>query len=193
MALIFLTWLLVTATALVYLWRLAAARRKVRRLLLQVPRHPFLTSLARCLARGIDEDLLVGAGARSLGTLKLRYREHQDPYHNLEELLQEVGRLTRSEGNVPFEALLKATYQLSYTLDIPLNRLDPCLDLLIDAMKQHPWPSPFAKAQRIAPGDPVDLRTMLPLNFGSRVAYPLGLTIYDQQGKVLSRGRVICA
>ena len=33
---------------------------------------------------------------------------------------------------------------------------------------------------------------MLPLNFGPRVAYPLGLTIYDQEGKVLSRGRVIC-
>jgi hypothetical protein len=33
---------------------------------------------------------------------------------------------------------------------------------------------------------------MLPLNFGPRVAYPLGLTLYDQEGKVLSRGRVIC-
>jgi len=205
MALILLTWLLLTATALVYVGRLAAAKRKARRLLLQAPRHPFLTALYRCLARAIGDNLLVNGGALGLGALKLRYREHQDRYHTLEQLLQEVCQLTRGpsplsplpvgEGKgvrVPFEALVKATYQLSYTLDIPLDRLNPCLDLLIDAMKQQSLPRPMGKAQKIAPGDVVDSRTMLPLNFGPRVAYPLGLTICDQEGKVLSRARVIC-
>lgn len=194
MASIFLTWLLLTATALLYVWRLAAARRTARRLLLQTPRHPFLALLARCVARAIDDNLLINGGARGLGALKLRYREHQDRYHSLEELLREICQLARGGGNVPFEALIKATYQLSYTLDIPLDRLNPCLDLVIDAIKkQQPLPRPIARAQKIAPGDQVDSRTMLPLNFGPRVAYPLGLTLYDPEGKVLSRGRVICS
>ena len=100
MALIFLTWLLLTATALVYVWRLAAAKRKVRRLLLQAPRQPFLTSLARCLARAIDDNLLVNGGAPGLGGLKLRYREHQDRYQTLEELLREICQLTRGPSTL---------------------------------------------------------------------------------------------
>ncbi len=193
MPLIFLTWLLLTATALVYVGRLALAKRMARRLLLQEPRHPFLTSLARCLARAIDDNLLVSGGALGLSVLKLRYREHQDRYHTVEGLLQEVCQLARGGGSVPFEALIKATYQLSYTFDIPLGRLDPCLDLLIGAMKHPSLPRPIAHAQKIAPGEQVDARTMLPLNFGPRVAYPLGMTLYDEDGRVLSRARVICS
>lgn len=191
MALIFMTWLLLTATALVYVWRLAAAKRQVRQLLLQQPRHPFLTALARCPARVIEDHLLVNSGALGLRGLKLRHREHQDRYHTVEELLQEICQLTRGGGNV--DALIKATYQLSYTLDIPLDRLNACLDLLLDAMRQHFSPRPIAAVQKIFPGEQVDSRTMLPLNFGARVAYPLGVTLYDEEGKVLNRARVICA
>jgi len=34
---------------------------------------------------------------------------------------------------------------------------------------------------------------MISLNYGPRVAYPLGVTTFDAEGKVLSRARVICS
>ena len=92
MALILLTWLLLTATALLYLWRLAAAKRKAPAAAASAA--PSVLDFADPLSgRAIDDNLLVNGGALGLGALKLRYREHQDRYHTLEELLQEVCRL----------------------------------------------------------------------------------------------------
>jgi hypothetical protein len=97
------------------------------------------------------------------------------------------------KGDLPFDALVKATYQLSYTLAIPLPRLDPGLQVLIEAMQARLAARPVVRVQKIAPGDLVEGRAMVPLNYCPRVLYPMGLITYDREGKVLSPGRVLCA
>jgi hypothetical protein len=188
-----LSTILLSLVALLLFRRLGSARRQMRQALLGPPYHPYLKALAGCLEAAIDDCLLTSGGAGGLGDLELRFREYQDPYRTVANLLDDVRRKVRVENDLPLDDLVKATYQLSYTLGIALDRLDPCLGVLIAAMKTGSGTRPVARVQTIGPGELVDTRTMVPLNYGSRVLYPLGVIAFDGEDRVLSRGRVICS
>jgi hypothetical protein len=179
------------AAVAVLLWRrVNGACTQARQTLTQGgPATPYLSALAKCVERSLDDTL--AGGANGLQGIDVLHREHQDPYRTVAELLADVAQKARAPA-IPFDALIKATYQLSSALSIPLDRIEPCLVLLIEAM-QTASARPIVRVQRIAPGDLVDTKTMVPLNYGPRVAYPLGVTTFDADGKVLSKARVICS
>jgi hypothetical protein len=185
--------LLATVAGVLYRRVNGACRDGVRVLLDGRPATPYLDALARCLRRCLDDSLLTSVSVGGLQQMELRYREHHDPYQTVTELLADISNKARSEGNVPFDALFKATYQLSYTLSIPLEQLRPCLNALIKAMQRAPSGQSIARVQMIDTGEPVNTKTMVPLNYGPRVVYPLGVITLDSEGKVLSRARVICS
>jgi hypothetical protein len=172
---------------------LAAAQRQVQETLLPSAGHAFLATLAQCLTRAIDETLLPSRGPQGFRDLQVRYCDHQDCYHTVAELLAELGRLARSGPPLPVDALVKGAYQLSYTLDLPLPHVEPCLDELIEALKAASTARRVARVRLIRPGDLVD-ETMQPAsyNYGMRVLYPLGVVAYDANGAVLMRARVLC-
>jgi hypothetical protein len=186
--------ILMVAVAILLFLRINGACRDGRGALLNGGHAtPYLEALACCLERCLDDSLLSSAGAGGLRQMELRYREHHDPYRTVPELLADIGCKARSQCNIPFDALFKATYQLSYTLAIPFDHLEPCLDALIRAMRIAATVQPIARVQKVGPGEPVDMKTMVPLNYGTRVVYPLGVITFDSEGKVLSRARVICS
>src|SRR5689334_2885483 len=121
------------AVVAAWLWRrINGACAEARRALgAGGPSTPYLDALARCVEHAVDHSLLADAGAGGLRGVELRYREHQDPYRSVADLLADIGRQARGEGEGRFDGLIKVTYQLSYTLGIPLGRLGPCLDLLV--------------------------------------------------------------
>lgn len=177
-----------------WLWRnVRAADQQTRRALLTSPGSGYLWALAGCLTKFVDDTLLPAANGKGLRELELRYREHQDPYRTVGELLDDLARKALSGPTLPVDALVKGTYQAGYTLGIPLPRLDPVLAVLIEAAKAAPSSRPIARVATVAPGDLVEARTMVAVNFGPRVLYPLGVICYDAKDQVLSRARVICA
>ncbi len=44
----------------------------------------------------------------------------------------------------------------------------------------------------VHPGELIETSRMMPLGFGSRVQYPLGVIVQDATGRVLSKARVLC-
>jgi hypothetical protein len=181
------------AAAAVLLWRrVNRACVQARQTLAEGgPATPFLDALARCVEQSLDESMAAPGGASGLQGIEVPHREHQDPYRTVAELLADVARKARAPA-VPFDPLIKATYQLSSALAIPPDRIEPCLNILIEGL-QSASARPIGRVQRIVPGELVDTKTMVPLNYGPRVAYPLGVTTFDAEGKVLSRARVICS
>ena len=172
--------------------RLRRAGAAVRRALSNQRGDRFLDALAICVQTALDDSLptspLDDAG---IETLELRYREPLDPYETVPELLAYVAQKGAPGKSYPIDAFIKATYQIGYTLDIQLTRLDACLRIAIDEMKRDSGPS-IAKIREIAPGELADAQTMVPLVPGQRVLYPLGVIVYDQDNKIVSRGKVLC-
>jgi hypothetical protein len=110
--------------------------------------------------------------------------------------MDEVAKKTRGKEDISLDELVKLvrwTYQLSYTLAISLDRLDPCLEVLIAAFKKSQVANPVARVEKVYPGDPVHPATMEQVGYGLRVVYPLGLILYDAAGGVVRRACVLCS
>lgn len=180
------------AVAVVLWWRVQSNCQEARQKLTKGEITPYLDSLAQCVQDALDESLLVEPPG--LVSLLLRFREHQDPYTNLAEILVDIAQRARTGQDGQYEALIKATYQVGYTLNIPLTRLDRCLDELVKGLQSVKASRPIVFVQRISPGELVDARTMVPLNYGSHhVVYPMGVVAFDAEGKVVSRARILCS
>ena len=125
--------------------------------------------------------------------LELAYREHQDPYQNLAELLRWIAENAATEKQAQLEEIIKAIGQLGYTLHLPAPALEACL---------HPFAGRLRRTLSqgkgevmivyVHPGELIETSRMMPLGFGSRVQYPLGVIVQDATGRVLSKARVLC-
>src|SRR5438128_976051 len=127
-ALTYLLCVALLATAAGLLWRRVNRACTQARQALEAggPPTPYLAALIQCVVWTLD-DCLAG-GPTGLQGIDVPHREHQDPYRSVAELLADVARMARSP-TVPFDNLIKATYQLSSALAIPLDRIEPCLAL----------------------------------------------------------------
>jgi hypothetical protein len=178
--------------AFILFMRLRRGAATVRCTLSKARGDRFLDALATCVQTALDEDLpTTPLDEAGIETLELRYREPLDPYETVSELLAYVAQKGAPDQCFPMDAFIKATYQIGYTLDIPLTRLDACLRIAIDEMKRNAGPS-IARIRAIEPGEMADAQTMVPLVPGQRVLYPLGVIAYDQDDKIVSRGKVLC-
>lgn len=154
---------------------------------------PFGAMLAKLLDRAIDTSLLTRAASKGLADLALRYREHQDPYENLAELVNHILQTATANRFTELVQLVKALYQLQYTLDLPLADLDDCLAVLLERLQDDVFMGkPIGRVEKVSPGL-LDQSTMMPLTHGTHVRQPLGTIVFARDGKVLSKAKVLCS
>ena len=154
-------------------------------------RNPDLVPVERMVKRALDASLTPTL-SRDL-QLELAYRKHQDPYQNLAELLRWIAENAATEKQAQLEEIIKAIGQLGYTLHLPAPALEACL---------HPFAGRLRRTLSqgkgevmivyVHPGELIETSRMMPLGFGSRVQYPLGVIVQDATGRVLSKARVLC-
>jgi hypothetical protein len=152
------------------------------------------TALSAMVAEAIDERLLPDGRRGGLADVALPFREAHDEPCDPALLLAQVERAWRDPAAADAEALVKHLYQLQALLQLPGNALEQLLTpVLRHLTATTTMGRPIAHAATIARGALVDTTTMQPLNMGSRVAQPLGVVLYDAEGRVLRRAKVWCA
>ena len=114
-------------------------------------------------------------------------REGTEPYANTEELLGWLVKQANPRDLVQFKALVQGFYQLQLAWDLPFDAIERCLSIVVDDLRQQETVETYF----VESGQPVDLKTMHPLNPGSTVAQPLGVVVFSE-GNVLSKARVLC-
>ncbi|RJP28560.1 MAG: hypothetical protein C4527_11530 [Candidatus Omnitrophota bacterium] len=123
---------------------------------------------------------------------KLNYRDPDDPYHSIEDVLNWIPEQSRPANLLQMNDLIKAYYQLLYTFDLPDQFLVPVIEAVIHDLNEFPaYENKEITYKCIFPNQPVDVRTMQPINAGSLVRQPFGVVIYAD-GKVLTKARVLC-
>jgi len=130
-----------------------------------------------------------GGGLRALPVV---FREAQDSYTTLYELLERIARTSKDDKPQELLELAKLIYQLQYSLELPVSTCDPFLEAMQDRLGTAAGGIGIGRIARIAPGDPVDPKTCMPLNFGTHVAAPFGVVVYDRGGKILQKAKVLC-
>jgi hypothetical protein len=182
-ALAILTSFLLFAASTILLVRLREAERAT------VPG----TALGAMVAQALDERLLPDGRRGGLADVALPFREAHDEPCDPATLLAHVERAWRDPSAADPEALVKRLYQLQALLHLPDNALAELLTpVLRHLTATTTMGRPIAHAATIARGALVDTATMQPLNMGSRVEQPLGVVLYDAEGRVLRRAKVWC-
>jgi hypothetical protein len=141
----------------------------------------------------IDESLLENAGAEGLASVEIRYREIRDLYRTVPELFQRIALISRSADYGDLVDLAKMIYQLQDALQSPTERTIPALTVLSERMKASKSPRPIGKVVFVRPGELLDTDRMMYLNSGTHVRQPLGVIVFDADGKVMSKAKVLCA
>lgn len=158
--------------------------------------YPFRGPLARLpdtLRTWFQASLLPGALRNGLASLPVRWREEQDPYQNIDELLRALPRMAHGASLSEREALIKALYQLQASLDLDESQLDQLLEPSLAGLKGLRIGDRCVESvRRVRPGDHVDSESMWPLNPGSRVQQPLGVVLRDGAHKVIGLAKVAC-
>lgn len=176
------------------LWRLHTAAAPIAKEAGQGDGADFGACFARFLDHAVDASLAPEAGANGMAGLELRFREPQDPSRTVGEL---ASRISAAKGAVELQSvvnLLKSLYQLQYTLQAPAEELNECLGVLSERLKSSSLsPRPVGRVEVISTGALLDRNRMMPLNNGTHVAQPFGAIIFDREGKVLSKAKVLCS
>jgi hypothetical protein len=149
--------------------------------------------LRRLVRLSIDAGLLADAGPRGLAALDVPSRETSDPYRTAGELINWLARESGGTGYTEVSGVIKAVYQLGHTLGARDRDVQRCLLPLLDRLKAcQVGSSPIARVECVRSGAHLDTRTMASLRFGPRVSLPLGVIVYDDNGKVLGKAKVLC-
>ncbi|MFO0980843.1 MAG: hypothetical protein U1E76_03675 [Planctomycetota bacterium] len=149
--------------------------------------------LRAVIAHAVDEQLLPDGRRAGLADMILPFREAHDRFAHVQELIDHLDGGALSASTADHEQILKHLYQLQAALSLSGAALDGLLaPVLASVARSSVMGQRVARVLTIAAGDLVDLRTMRPLNMGSRVKQPLGVVLLDKDGKVLSRAKVWC-
>ena len=178
------------AISALLLIRLYAASRRLRAVLHQlgVP-----SATARALTDHLDLILLSRGDHRGLLHHEIPAREPHDPYRTVDELLRCLETQAEHQELAGREKLIKGLYQLQDALDLPDALLRDCLKPLLQALETASFMGrPVGRVELINPGDPVNADTMWPLSRGTRVRQPLGLIVWDADGRLISKAKVFC-
>jgi hypothetical protein len=150
-------------------------------------------SLKYLLLNALDEDIFPVIDSKGLKGIELKYRDKTDAYHNLDDLLQWLVRFPKPEKLNQSDELIKALYQLQYTLSLSTNSMNTIINTVSsDLQDMKVLSDTIAKVKIVNIGEIVDRKTMIPLTYGSRVQQPLGVICFNAQGKVLSKAKVLC-
>lgn len=182
-----------SCAALYLLYRLWAAKRSAARLIWRGRSDPLSTELMRLVSQAIDTHLLLQAGGNGLSGLDVRFRESQDSYRTLGDLLGQLEKNLAATRFADLNQFIKGVFQLQATLGIPFADLGKTLAILEERLKNDSsFTNPVARIEIVAPGTMVDPKKMAPVTAGTIVKQPLGVVALDGNGKVLGKARVIC-
>jgi len=149
----------------------------------------FEIALRRFMAKAIDSNMLDQSGSRGLADLDVRYKEAHDSFGNVEQLLQAILDSAQDNKMQNQVQLSKYLYQLQYSLAVPISGVQECLNVIIGRLMSG---QAGIQVKLVQEGELVDMKMMFPLNSGSRVRQPLGIVIYDPEGKVVNKAKVLC-
>ena len=185
---------LTAIVAFVLLYRLQfASRDGSARLGAAATRDDFPIRVRRMIRISLDAGLLSEAGPGGLADVEVRSREQRDPYRTVAELIDWLARQAAGTTYPEISGIIKGVYQLGNALRAPDGAVRDCLEPLIARVKAaNVGGSPVARVECVRQGAMLDPGTMAPLNYGARVTQPLGVLVYDSDGKVLGKAKVLC-
>jgi hypothetical protein len=173
------------------LW--AAARDGQERLRAARAPDDLPSRLLRLVRAGLDAGLLADAGPGGLADVAVRLREPHDPYRNAGELLDWLAGRSGAADYDGVCGLIKGVYQLGHALRSPDPAVRGCLETLLARVRVcRLGETPVGRVECVTAGAMLDPRTMVSLNYGARVAQPLGVVVYDAGGRVLGKAKVLC-
>jgi hypothetical protein len=150
--------------------------------------------VARLILRAIDTRLLSSTGPAGLADVEITCREFQDPYRNLQELLNQVVKTVNARDFGDVNLLIKSLYQIQASLGIPMAELDTALRILESRLKASAKTGKsIARLEVVPPGALLDTKKMMAITHGTHVKQPLGVVAIGEDGKVLNKAKVICA
>jgi hypothetical protein len=153
-----------------------------------------LLPLERLVSTAFDTSLTPTLRQPDPARLELTHREYHDPYQDLAGLLSWVRQNADTENPSVLEEVIKAICQLAFTLQQPGPALEVCLAPFANRLRQLLGKDRGeGKVVYVQPGELIETGRMMPLNYGSRVMYPLGVIVLDAAGRVLSKARVLSA
>lgn len=181
------------AGAVVLLVRLWSARRTVRQAFGSLAGDPLARQLITVVDRAMDSGLLAGAGAGHLEEVEVQFREHRTPYRTVMELVRQMASLARATSFSELTRLIEMLYQIQITFGLPSTAIDSPLSMMIDRLgKTDSSSSTVGRVEKITAGVLLDPSRMTYLTSGTHVSQPLGVIVYDRQGAVLRKARVLC-
>jgi hypothetical protein len=151
-----------------------------------------LDLLRRKLNDLIDRDLLADSGPRGVAEVPIKFRE----VHDASDIAELLGAIANQAGSrLPGELveLIKYLFILQYSLGAPIAEFDGCVREVVDRLEDLEFHGTrIAKVTIPQEGDLFDANTMWALKSGSRVKQPMGVTLKDESGRVLSKSKVLC-
>ena len=191
MLFLFSAGLAVAALGLFY--RLLRLKRSLAPLKRLARKDPLAGEIARWIGRGIDATLVLDTGSKGLAEVEVQFREVQDPYRNLADLLRLLEKSLAATRFAEVNQVIKSIFQFEATLGVPFSDLAKSLSLLETRLKlDSSLARPVARIEVVAPGTMLDPKKMMPVTSGTTVKQPLGIVALDGDGKVLGKARVIC-
>ena len=180
---------LISLSLLLRLWAAGRNLRMRTTAPLGLPRNT-----ACALRDHLDEILLSSADRRGLAFLTVPARELHDPYRTVDELLIYLGTLVNDKGLPEREKLIKGLYQLQDAVELPDALTEACLAPMLDEIRRSQFMGkPVGRVDRVRRGELVNPAIMWPLSNGTRVRQPLGMVVRDNDGRVISKAKVLCA
>ncbi|MSR55698.1 MAG: hypothetical protein EXS09_20815 [Gemmataceae bacterium] len=188
------TSLLTCLTGLVLLRRLAKAARQVRLPIVGASAPDPIGLQAQALVLGaIDETLLPSGNASGLEEVEVQFREAQDPYRTVPELVRHIDKLGPSRRYADLMSLIKMVYQLQDALQLPVEKATAALTILAERLRATDTaPRPVAKVEFVPIGTLLDTGRMIYVNSGTHVRQPFGVVVYDADAKVIGKAKVMC-
>ena len=90
------------------------------------------------------------------------------------------------------EDIIKAICQVNYSLGQAGSTLEACLQpFAVRLQRLLAIGTGDVKVVFVQQGELIDTSRMMPLSYGSRVHYPLGVIVHDASGRVLSKAKVV--
>lgn len=151
-----------------------------------------LAGMLREYCRGvIAAGLLAAATAPGFTKTRVRYRDHNERFTTVGELLQAMEPKLGSSSYADILQLVRLFYQLDYTLGPAPDRYGCILTELERRLVANNGSRDVGRVERLARGQRCDPQKMTLLRSGSHVEQPLGFVVYSPDGEVMNRAEVL--
>jgi len=137
-------------------------------------------------------DLLPSATRPGIAMLPVRYRDHNDKFTTVGDLMKEMAAKSGSQSYGDLTRLVRLFYQLEYSLDASPELGERVLGLLERRLEENDGTRKVGQIERVKRGQRCDTQTMTPVRSGSHVEQPLGFIVYSPEKRVMGKAEVLC-